>query len=493
MKNIYREKQAGMVTPLLLVILAIFFVLATAIMSWSVSSRKDLKNKVKNTEALTVAEAGVEYYRWHLNHNEADFQNGESWCCKDAAGAELAPDACGYVCGPYRGIYKDAEGNNVGEYALKINSPRSGYTITQIDSTGWLYDDANYKRTVRVNLGKRSLARFSFLSNAPLWIGKGEDTSGPVHSNDGIRFDGTCDAEVTSAVMTYISKSWGLHDGIWSSLHPGDPGFNANRLCQRFWQFPDPAVDFSLFTVDMNKIKQAAQNGGVYLPPSPNGYHVIFNADATVIAKRVDSLVANAGTRFYDERANGGKGDWVLGYEEIQKETLVGTYPVPANGAIFVDGNVWVEGTVNGRATLAASKFQTDYTKQARIIINDNIQYLDKSGDHVLGMMSEGDIIAPLHAPSDNFFIDAVMLSQKGHVYRRDYKTNQKESKTITVYGGIISYLFWTWSYVDSYGRLVGGYRNTITEYDNHLTYGPPPFFPTEANFSLISWEEFKS
>lgn len=490
MKKNFTPSEQGMVTPLILVILAIFFVLATAIMAWSVSSRKDLKNKVRQTEALTVAEAGIEYYKWHLSHDESDFQNGESWCCKDETGNPLPAEACGYVCGPYNRTYKDADGNMIGEYSLKITTPRLGYTVTRIDSTGWLYDHPDYKRTVRVNLGKRSLARFSFLSNASLWIGINENTSGPVHSNGGIRFDGTCDAEVTSATQTYISN-WGRRDGIWSSLLPGSPGYGVNLLCQKYWQFPNPAVDFSLFTVDMNKIKQAAQNGGIYLPPGPNGYHVIFNADGTVTAKRVDALDESFPVSFRDERANGGMGGRVNDYERIKNETLVGTYPMPANGAIFVDGKVWVEGTVNGRAVLAASKFQTDYTKQARIILNNSIEYLNKNGEHVLGIMAEGDIIAPLHAPSENFAINAVLLSQKGHVYYRNYG-NRKIKENITVYGGIISYLFWTWSYSEASGKLVEGYRNTITEYDNNLVYGPPPFFPAESDFSLLSWEEVK-
>ena len=83
------------------------------------------------------------------------------------------------------------------------------------------------------------------------------------------------------------------------------------------------------------------------------------------------------------------------------------------------------------------------------------------------------------------------MLSQKDHVYRRIYKSSYK-TDSIEVYGGIISNLFWTWTWVDGNGNVTDGYQSSTTIYDNHVLFNPPPFFPTEENFEIISWKEIK-
>jgi hypothetical protein len=183
-------------------------------------------------------------------------------------------------------------------------------------------------------------------------------------------------------------------------------------------------------------------------------------------------------------------GGWSSDQEGVNATTSLGTVSMPANGVIFAQDNVWVQGTVKGKVTVAVSKFATSASNYARIIISDNTKYLARDGSNAMGLMAEGDILIPKSAP-DNLTIDGVMLSQKGHVYRRYYspvaiKTN------IEVYGGIITNLFWTWTWVNSDDSTIvtDGYRNTNTIYDNYLTYGPPPSFPTEANFKIISWSE---
>jgi hypothetical protein len=471
-------KSLGMTTPVILVIIAVFFVFATSIMSWSVTERNETIRKVRSTQALQVAEAGVDYYKWHLSHDNEDFQDGNDWCCDGDSGKTV--QECGGVCGPYVQDYKDYSGASVGEFSLMITPPSEGSTIFQIESTGYAHEDESVRKTVRVRLGKMSLARFSFLSDAPIWIGEGESTVGPIHSNGGIRFDGTCDAEVSSAVEEYNGNSAnhgfvGVMPGIWGSDDPD---------VQKFWSFPEPEIDFDLFTLDMANMKSSAQSGGLYLPDNGlEGYKIVFKNDSTIDV--YDVKKRSKKVKFYDPDTGIETEDW----EGSNQEVFKANYPMPANGVMFVEDNVWVEGTVNGRATLAVSNFEEDPVNYARIIINDNINYLSRNGDHVLGLMAEGDILVPRHAPRD-LTIDAVMLSQKSHVYRRIYDASYRViNGSITVYGSVITNLFWTWGWVDG-GDKIEGYRYTNTIYDNNLTFGPPPYFPTEENFSVISWDE---
>jgi hypothetical protein len=475
-KELFCEK--GMVTPLVLIILAIFFVFATSIMSWSLSETRNVVSKERNTEALQVAEAGVSYYKWHLAHNGNDYKDGKSWCCN--GNSSSTPATCGGACGPYIETYKDYNGNTIGEFDLTITPSAVGSTIMQVKSVGKIYEDASIQETVTAKLGKESLAKYSFLTNSPIWIGENESTSGPLHSNGGIRFDGTCNSEVTSAVTSYDAGAanhgvTGTKPGIWGSTDPA---------ITQYWSFPEPTIDFGLFTVDMAGIKTSAQSGGIYLAASgANGYKLVFRSDGKIDKYKVTSV--NQSVTYAND-----SGGWSSDQEGVNATTSLGTVSMPANGVIFAQDNVWVQGTVKGKVTVAVSKFATSASNYARIIISDNTKYLARDGSNALGLMAEGDILIPKSAP-DNLTIDGVMLSQKGHVYRRYYspvaiKTN------IEVYGGIITNLFWTWTWVNSDDSTIvtDGYRNTNTIYDNYLTYGPPPSFPTEANFKIISWSE---
>lgn len=472
-KNIWQEQ--GMITPMMLVILSVFMVFATSIMSWSFAEKKNVVRKEHETEALQIAEAGINYYKWHLAHNEEDFKNGKDWCCNNNPSSTAA--SCGGACGPYREAYKDYDGNEIGEFSLLITPPAVGSTIMQVESVGKTGADNTVSRTIIAKLGKRSLATYSFLSNSPIWIGEEESTSGPLHSNGGIRFDGSCDAEVTSAVASYNGSSanhgfYGTKPGIWGSTDPD---------VTKYWSFPEPNIDFDLFTVDMAKMKTQAQADGKYLAPSnKDGYKIIFQQNGTYKLYRVDST--SQPVKYIND--NGGE---ARDYEGSNKTTLLGTFNMPQNGLIFTEDDVWVEGVVNGRVTLAASRFSQDSGEYTRIIINNNLTYVARDGSSVLGLMAEGDVLVPRHAPG-YLTIDAVMLSQKGHVYAREYALHAVKQK-IEVYGSIITDLFWTWSYVNG-SYHVDGYNTTVTIYDNHLTYSPPPFFPTEENFEIISWSE---
>lgn len=469
--------EGGMITPVVLIMLTVFVVFGVSVLSWTMTERKNVVNEEHATEALQVAEAGINYYKWHLAHSGDDYKDGKTWCCNNDDAS--TPSSCGGKCGPYVETYKDYDGNTIGEFSLTIMSPRVGSTIVDIESVGKLYSDPDMTKKITAKLGKRSLATYSMLGNSPIWIGENESTSGPLHSNGGIRFDGDCNAEVTSAVPSYDTDEanhgdHGTQDGIW-----GD----AEADCQQYWSYPEANIDFDLFTLDMGKIKQAAEEeGGIYLGPSGReGYRLVFRNDGKLDIYMVRTVTNKV--KYYNDA-----GRLTEDYEMIQSTTFIRTQAIPGNGVIFVEDDVWTEGVVNGRVTLAASRFTETATSYARIIIDGNLTYLERNGDHVLGLMAEGDILVPKHGEGEQV-IDAVMLSQKGHVYRRLYQS-QGVKESIEVYGGIITNLFWTWTWVDGDGKTTDGYKNTNTIYDSHLTYSPPPMFPTTEDYEIISFSE---
>jgi len=438
---------------LVMIFTTVILIIITALTSLTIKERELNLAQVADAEALQIAEAGLNYYRWHLAHDPEEYE-------LDTGEHE----------------YKDMQGDTIGRFNLEVTEPEPGSTVVTIRSTGWLDKYPLRERIVEAKYGIPSLAHYAFLTNSNVWFGDSENLSGEMHSNGGIRMDGTTNARMTSAKETYTCTgehgcSGETKPGIWGIGGPTD-----------FWDFPVPTVDFDVITVDLSNIKSDAQDGGFYInKSSKKGYHVIFNPNATFDIYKVTKVKDrqrqyDAERVYYDE-------------QQIKTQTYIGNYAMPANGLIFIEDNVWVEGTVNGKITLASARFPDQASSNTTIYINDNINYLARDGNHALGLIAQKHVLVPRHAPCD-LTIDAVMLAQKGHVMRH-YYYNQRVCDSIEVYGGIITNTVWTWSWVycDTC-PVIDGYTNTLSIYDSSLTYNPPPSFPTTGEYTFISWEE---
>ena len=91
----------------------------------------NLGNAVRNNQsqlAFNIADAGINYYLWHLNHNSIDFKDGNT-----SATAISNGKYAGYY-GPFEHNYKDDNGKNVGKFILYIKPKTAGSTIGDIIS-----------------------------------------------------------------------------------------------------------------------------------------------------------------------------------------------------------------------------------------------------------------------------------------------------------------------------------------------------------------------
>jgi len=494
--------QSGAVTLVMLVMLAVFFVFATGILGWIFQSRKAIALKTHEMQALQVSEAGVSYYRWHLAHNEADYQDGNDWCCGDDDGdgvgdPDLSVEDCGRVCGPYTKVYKDFSGNDLGVYSLLITAPLAGSSFVEIESTGRINRDNSVEKTIRISLAKKSLAEYGLLSSTAAWFGNTEAVSGALHSNGGIRMDGTCDAEITSSAEDEYN-CYDAHHGcplsnpmaprIWSSTD--------NDVCQSYWNSSQvPTKNFELFTHNLDDIKAGALESRTYFGPTPSsrfGYDLVFDGNGGFDIRQVSTLCD--ALKFEDD--SGGTSVWNTENERACDFRPSIHKSIPENGLIFVADDLWISGEVKGRVTVAASRFSISSSGRADIKIYDNLVYDQRySGDDVLGLMAEGNIIVTQGAPgrllNTTLHIDAMMLAQNGHVYGRNYYTNYLKQGKILVYGGIVTNKFWTWSYSTN-NIVTDGYVNTVLTYDSNLIFSPPPSFPSEDDFEIKSWSEIK-
>ena len=420
-------------------------IIITGVASYALFENKASNRKHDRDSAFQIAEAGINYYRWHLAHNQTDYQDGTG------------------QPGPYVHEYKDKDGNLLGYYSLGITPPLAGSTVVAIESTGWTIASPNAKRTLRIRMGAPALTDYTFLSHAGMNFSFTTEVRGQVHSNGEIRFDGTTDSWVKSHVRVYGG---------------GGP--------KSFWQYPVPEVDFYSVTTDLDGIRDLADDGGIHLTSSGNeGYQMVFNGSSFALYK-----VTSKDCYYGEGRWRRRWGDWywegTIYCYDVGNRTLVGNYNIPSNGAIFVEDNVCIEGTVNGRLSLGVGKFPVQ-TPYKNIFISNNLLYSAQGSDDVVGLLCQGDIVVPYEVP-DSMEINAALLSQFGKIYRPYYNENLKTS--LTVFGSQISYDRGGWKYVDGWGHVVSGFVNTYHYYDANLRFYPPPSFPVGATYELISWEE---
>jgi len=456
--------KKGSITPALLVITGAFLVVIYGLLMLLSVQLEYVQRRVASEEALNIAEAGVNYYRWHLAHAPENF-SGDTGIHE----------------------YTDPQGDVVGEYELEITPPSQGSSVVTIKSTGRSFDNPNIKRTIIAAYGKQSFAKFAFLNNASAWYGDNITVHGDIHSNNGIRMDGTNTGIVSSAKEEYMCGSeTGCHPpthrpGVWGS--GGD---------QSLWEFPVTFVDFDTVSFDFAAMRDSAQAEGLYLDNSRRyGYHLVFNANGTVTISEIRRLGYYYGYLPSGEGlGNSGQGGCRQRYQRITQENNLGTYNLDETPIIFVEDDVWVEGTVNGRVTVVAAGFPVQSRTQ-NIWINNNIVYANYDGSNALGLIAQNDIYFARDIPLD-FRIDGALLAQKGRIVRHGYLWwcggwGDEIKDSLTINGAMISFGKSYWNYGDP---LESGFYEREIFYDGNLLYAPPPYFPTTGEYQFITWKE---
>lgn len=464
----FKNSQSGSVIIFELLVIFILTLVMGAVLGNAAIQYRLLRSSASREEAFHIAEAGVNYYQWHLAHFASDFQDGTG----------AAPTSqTGFTNPCYLHNYVDKDTNQViGKYCLEITAPLVGSTIVTIKATAYASTSPNTKRVITTRYGVPSLAKYAFLTNSDVWVGDTESVSGAMHANGGIRFDGTGNAPITSAKTTYTCQTY---HGCGPTTKPGIWGAAA-QATKNFWSYPQPNVDFSSMTADLATLKTSAQSAGKYLAPSnAQGYSLVFNSNSTYSIYKVTSLRSHA--TGYDVNGNAHSEDL-----DYNARTLLSTSALPTNGIIYIEDRTWVEGTISGRVMVVAAKLPYNASTAPSIIIPNNITYTAQDGTVSLGLLAQQDILISYYAPT-NLTVNAAMIAQNGSAQMYNFSGNTKTS--ITIYGAVASYGTWTWSWVDGSGNTVSGYQTTNTTYDSNLLYAPPPSFPlTNGGYQQISW-----
>jgi hypothetical protein len=462
MKIIYQKKKKAAFLPIIMMTSVLFMALALAVVSMAMMNIKLANNHRDKVLALEIAEAGINYYLWHLSHDNTDYCDGVSPCVGSAED--------GY--GPFVHQYTDASGQNIGSFEIKVFPPEDMGSIVRIESIGRV-NGRTLSRKLISELGMPSYSKYTlFVQNSELWLGPNEKINGTAFVNlSGIYNQGEITKDAYATVLEYDSVPGGEDiPGV-----SGDGIFGGSKV------FPVPPVDFNKITTDITDVRNEALTDAdsFYRDSSgSNGYHVVLhenNFDLYRVTQYYGSF-SIANTNNNNDLS-------------IRNQTFINNYEYPDSGVIFLEDHVWVDGIIDDQkiTIFAADPEESRANFIKRIIINDNVKYTNYNGVDKIGLVTQSDILVRRNAPTD-LEIDAAMIARSGYIMIKDYSSLIKNS--IKVYGSMAHNGGLWWTYVNGWGTVVSGYRNTETTIDEANVLNPPPKFPVTGSYNILSWRE---
>lgn len=468
------EERGGQISVTILFFAALTIVLVSGFVSLASSFLQLSVRSLNKARAFDIAEAGIDYYRWHLAHAPQDYQDGTG------------------QPGPYNHNYYDTDGHYLGHFALTIVPPQVGSTMVTIRSTGNVLADPSIQKIIEVRLGIPSFAKYAWiLDSGYVAFGTGAEVFGTVMSNTGIHFNGTAHNLVSSALMTStdpdtVRTEWAVYTTRGQSdPHPPTPYPARPDVFMAGRSIGVPAVNFTGITQNLSDIKTAAIASSTYFGSSTvQGWDLHLATSGIYSVYKVAALAA---IPHNCTSTSGGSSQSGWGLWSVQSSTLYATGTIP-NGQMFFEDNLWVQGQINQkRFTVGAARFQG---AQANITVNHDLLYTNYNGSDTISLIAQNNINVGLQS-DDDLRIDGALFAQNGRVGRYSYNshcgTTQSRAQ-LTTYGMLGSGLRPMFYYSTS-----DGYQSRDYIYDSNLLYGPPPGFPrTTDQYTPISWTEIQ-
>lgn len=478
------NRLRGAIVVLVLVFMGVFALIMGTITSYVLEQGTYGRAIHAREQAVHIAEAGIEYYRWFLAHNP-----------------QILVDGSGLVS-PYVYTIDDPEGGTMGSATITATANLQCGAVQWIDiaSRGTSNADPGFPRTLLARYMRFSVAEYSYLLNGNVWAGADRQILGPYHSNGGIRMDGTNNSDVTSSVST-----WTCDSSFGCNPTQSKPGVFGAGSGSSLWSYPVSTINFAGIASDFPGLKTKATSYGIMLNPTSvqvmgvqqggsfssvggsdqRGFHLIFNSNGTVTVYRV------TGTSAAQSMHVDNIGTWQWDYHTITSETLIGTYSLPANcSLIYSQAKTWVNGVVGGKVTIIAADaggFNPD------LILNGNISYATIDGSAGLTAVAERSVLIPLVVP-DTMSIRGIYIAQAGYFGRNLYTCTYApydRRTSLTINGTIVSNLRvgTKWGYGWCSGT--SGFLSRTDSYDRLLAFSPPSFTPTAlVDYKISLWRE---
>ena len=476
----------GVTILLVIAFMGVFALIMSSITGYVFQQSRYGRALYGREQAIHIAEAGLEYYRWFLAHNPSIMTAGVG------------------LVSPYTYTVEDPEGSTQGSSVVTATANLQCGVPQWIDVSSKGTADANplFPRTLSARYMRPSVAGYSTILNANTAFSATGTSTGPVHGNGGIHMDGYNDSDVTSPLSSWnCTTSYGCNPA--STTASGVLGSGAGFALWR-WGATVPNISFPNMVLDYDALKGYAQTSGIYLPytwsgttvggSDQRGYHLVFQSNGTVNVYRVFSTVG-----VWSQRVDN-IGVWDIDYHIIAAggEVFVDNYAVPSGcSLIYSEAKTWIEGTIAGKVTVVAAdagSFTPD------IILSGDIAYVSATGTSGLTAVAERSVVVPLNSP-DVLNIRGIFVALTGYFGRNRYTNSGTRAvpsaystyvtqSTLNRFGTTVSTLRpvtkWT-----SGGALISGYNAGSTSYDRILAFSPPPFTPTvSTDYKFTLWRE---
>jgi hypothetical protein len=165
------------------------------------------------------------------------------------------------------------------------------------------------------------------------------------------------------------------------------------------------------------------------------------------------------------------------------------------NGMLFCEkANVYVKGTLDGRATVVATK--KGKNGFGNIYQTDDIKYKDditvkKDSDNMLGLVAESNFRIQYNADTrhSDIHTQASIFASDGDVGPdNNLRKNDGHLASWKILGGVIAHDIRATAYYNWSGPYKG--YKYVHKYDDRFLHTVPPFFPHTKNYEVVSWYE---
>ncbi|MGE5363854.1 MAG: hypothetical protein ACM3SM_06955 [Bacteroidota bacterium] len=316
---------------------------------------------------------------------------------------------------------------------------------------------AGVHKAITILLQPSNFAKFgNFYNVFSAAAATGDTFSGPFHANDYCSVHGN---------PVFTGKTTCLK-GLKKNFNPSNPKFLGGF---------ESGVQIPL-EFDTTGMRSNAFTGGTIFKGTSSKPYVdanfIFNADGTVTYK---TRLGTSSTTW---------GTW-------SASQTVALNALTPNGLIYIEkGNATVQGTLNGKATIVATK--KGATGVGNVYIPDDIVYhsnplTNPASTDMLGIVAEQKVEITYNNSRGDINIHASIYAQKDGLSIENI-SSYSTIHNMRILGGVIAYQ--TKGTAEYQGaNPVRGYR-FVHKFDERFLLNVPPYFPKTRFYEIISWLE---
>ncbi|MCF7854688.1 MAG: hypothetical protein K9N51_07820 [Candidatus Pacebacteria bacterium] len=424
--------ETGSALPLVLVILVVVSFLGYGLLTLGTATGIEASKEVVAAGAFWAGEAGIEHAKAVARENRRPFD-------------ELGLIGTSVLTGTLGENGKYTYSVDIGEDPGAIPGSRTKRFV--VTSTGRARTGMG--KTLQVFVETETFASYMHASHyeetadgTNIYFGPNDILDGPVYTNDELNiYGGARILGLTRSAAESVNYQYGAtSDTFEGGLDLGVPPLQFSE------QFGPNHID---------KVAEAADNGGLALSGT---YWLVFNSDGTVTYRR-----------------------WTGRRWGAPETTALDTL----NGAIYVDGDAYVEGTVDGQVSVASGDdmyLTGDLRYESAIDPSPFDGDFDPMNvDDTLGLVARDRVEI-----YDRYEIDvhaAILVTEGDDGFGARYRYSWIGEPAINLYGSVAQYRRGV------VGRSNGqGFRKNY-KYDTRFLSSPPPHYPF-TSYRFYGWQE---